>query len=100
MIEAGAEFSSSVDYDTAAFSCVKDIGQLIENDELCLAILELTGKERQVLSLHIIYKVPFTEIADIMGVSYEAIYKRYARALKKIAKRLDDRNEWRNIIIS
>lgn len=94
MIEAGAEIGSSVDIDTTAFLRVKDFEQLIENDALCLAILELTGKERQILSLHIIYKVPFTEIADLMGVNYKTVYSIYARSLKKIQKKLGgDTNE-------
>lgn len=92
MIEAGEELSSSVDFDTAAFSRVEDITELIENDALCLAILELTAKERQILSLHIIYKVPFTEIAEAMNMNYKTVYSKYANAIKKIEKKLGNEN--------
>lgn len=91
MMEAGADFSSSVDVDTTAF--LHNFEQLIENDALCLAILELTGKERQIISLHIIYKVPFTEIADLMGVKYKSVYSIYTRALKKLQTRLGDNGD-------
>lgn len=93
MIEAGKDLSSSVDFDAAAFFSIKDFEQLIENDALSRAILELSSKERQILALHIIYKVPISEIADLLGANYNTVYSIYARTLKKIAKKLGEENE-------
>ena len=92
MIEAGKDLSSSVDFDAAAFFSIKDFEQLIENDALSRAILELSSKERQILALHIIYKVPIFEIADLLGANYNTMYSMYVRTLKKLAKKLGEEN--------
>jgi len=60
----------------------------IENDNLLISILKLNEKERKILNLHAVYKMKHLEIADILGMSKNAVEKNYQRAIEKIRKEM------------
>lgn len=66
----------------------------IENDNLFISILKLNEKERKILNLHAVYKMKHREIADILGMSKNAVEKNYQRTIEKIRNDMrGDNNE-------
>lgn len=62
---------------------------IVSDDLLLNAILQLKERERQILYLHVIQRKKFREIAEIMGVKKKTLEKCYERAIKKIRSNLE-----------
>lgn len=64
--------------------------QLLNSMELRRALLELTGRERELVLLRYVNDVPVTELADMMGVSRFTVYRESRKILKKLERRISD----------
>jgi RNA polymerase sigma factor (sigma-70 family) len=58
-------------------------------EEIIRALRQLRPRDREILTLIVWEEVPRSEVAQILGISSEAVHKRYQRALDRMEKQLD-----------
>ena len=66
------------------------VGRMLTRWDMESAIGRLPQDEREILSLHINAELGFGEIADIVGLSLPAVYRRYRKALKSLREFLTE----------
>lgn len=59
---------------------------MICNDQLMVAILKLSDRERKILNLHLVHKMKHAEIAAILDLKTNTVEQCYARTIKKLRK--------------
>ena len=57
-------------------------------DELGEALEDLTGRQKQIITLFYIERIPMTEIASKLGISYRTVVNTKTNALKKLKQGL------------
>lgn len=62
---------------------------MISNDSLLIAILKLNDRERRIINLHLLQKMKFSDIADLLDMKKKTAEKCYERAIKKIRSHLE-----------
>lgn len=63
-----------------------DWPEQIENPRLYKAWQSLSPDEQQLIDLHVIQQLPLTLVSALLDKPYEAIKKRYYRAIEKLKK--------------
>lgn len=63
-----------------------DWPEQIQNPRLYKAWQSLSPDEQQLIDLHVIQQLPLTLVAALLDKPYEAIKKRYYRAIEKLKK--------------
>ena len=78
--------------DTNGYFATADdqLGRMLTRWDMESAIGRLPQDEREILSLHINAELGFGEIADIVGLSLPAVYRRYRKALKSLREFLTE----------
>lgn len=61
-----------------------------ENEGFLQLIQPLNDLDKQIVSLYLISELKHREIAGILGMNVSTVKKRYERAIKRIAKKLED----------
>lgn len=69
-----------------------ELEQLICNDALLIALLTLNERERRILNLHLLQKMKFGEVANLLDLKKKTVEKCYERAIKKIRKHFEGEN--------
>ena len=67
--------------------------EVICNDQLLVAILKLSDRERKVLNLHLVHKMKHAEIAAILGLRTNTVEQCYARTIKKLRRYMEEEGE-------
>ncbi len=67
--------------------------EVICNDQLLVAILKLSDRERKVLNLHLVHKMKHAEIAAILGLRTNTVEQCYARTIKKPRRYMEEEGE-------
>lgn len=60
----------------------------LEQEEVLQVVLALSANYRQIILLHYYQDLAVSEIAEILGISHEAVYTRLHRAKKQLKERL------------
>lgn len=60
------------------------------NNDFLLLIEPLNELDKQIVSLHLISELKHREIAHILNMSVSAVKKRYERAIKRIAREMEE----------
>lgn len=63
--------------------------KIAEKVDLMRAFRMLSSEERQIVALHLNGSLRFSDIADMMGLSLSAVYRRYKKALKTLRDYLE-----------
>ena len=66
------------------------LGRMLTRWDMETAICRLPQDEREILSLRINAELGFGEIADIVGLSLPAVYRRYRKALRSLREFLTE----------
>ena len=66
------------------------LGRMLTRWDMETSIGRLPQDEREILSLHINAELGFGEIADIVGLSLPAVYRRYRKALRSLREFLTE----------
>ena len=67
--------------------------EVICNDQLLIAVLKLSDRERKILNLHLVHKMKHAEIAAILGLRQNTVEQCYARTLKKLRRYMEEEGE-------
>lgn len=63
--------------------------EVICNDQLLIAILKLSDRERKILNLHLVHKMKHSEIAAILGLRQNTVEQCYSRTIKKLRRYME-----------
>ena len=80
----------SSDIDGCSPAADDEISGMIARWDMESAIGRLPQDEREILSLHINAELGFGEIANIVGLSLPAVYRRYRKALRSLREFLTE----------
>lgn len=67
--------------------------EVICNDQLLVAVLKLSDRERKVLNQHLVHKMKHAEIAAILGLRTNTVEQCYSRTIKKLRKYMEEEGE-------
>lgn len=67
--------------------------EVICNDQLLVAILKLSDRERKILNLHLVHKMKHAEIAAILGLRQNTVEQCYSRTIKKLRRYMEEEGE-------
>lgn len=69
--------------------------ELICGNQLLVAILKLSDRERKILNLHLIHKMKHAEIAAILELRQNTVEQCYSRTIKKLKKYMEGEEDER-----
>lgn len=69
--------------------------EVICGDQLLVAILKLSDRERKILNLHLIHKMKHAEIAAILGLRQNTVEQCYSRTIKKLRRYMEGEEDER-----
>lgn len=69
--------------------------EVICSDQLLVAILKLSDRERKILNLHLVHKMKHAEIAAILGLRQNTIEQCYSRTIKKLRRYMEGEEDER-----
>lgn len=67
--------------------------EVICSDQLSIAVLKLSNRERKSLNLHLVCKMKYAEIAAILGLRTNTVERCYARTIKKLRRYMEEEGE-------
>ena len=67
--------------------------EVICSDQLLIAVLKLSDRERKILNLHLVHKMKHAEIAAILGLRTNTVEQCYARTIKKLRRYMEEEGE-------
>ena len=67
--------------------------EVICNDQLLVAVLKLSDRERKILNLHLVHKMKHAEIAAILELRTNTVEQCYARTIKKLRRYMEEEGE-------
>lgn len=67
--------------------------EVICNDQLLVAVLKLSDRERKILNLHLVHKMKHAEIAAILGLRQNTVEQCYSRTIKKLRRYMEEEGE-------
>lgn len=67
--------------------------EVICNDQLLVAVLKLSDRERKILNLHLVHKMKHAEIAAILGLRTNTVEQCYSRTIKKLRRYMEEEGE-------